>query len=336
MLVIDGSQGEGGGQILRTSLTLAMVTGTDIRVENIRAGRSKPGLMRQHLACVKAAQQISNATLSGAAVGSTQITFKPKAIQAGDYHFAVGTAGSTLLIFQTVLPALALAKDESTVLFEGGTHNMFAPSFDFIQLAFAPLLQKMGVTVSMELSRHGFYPQGGGQWRMHIRPCPSLGGIELLQTGELLQKQAVVTSANIPSHVPARELEEIQRQSGWPPEALQSDTVQCRGSGNLVSLRLYYEHCTEVVEYVGKLGVSAEQVAKRAVKALRRFQLSNAAVGEHLADQLLLPMALGQGGCFRTMKPSLHTRTNADVIHTFTGKQAVFEELDKDLWQIRL
>ncbi|MDH5325285.1 MAG: RNA 3'-terminal phosphate cyclase [Gammaproteobacteria bacterium] len=336
MLQIDGSKGEGGGQILRSSLSMAMVTGSDVHIKNIRAGRSKPGLMRQHLACVKAAQQICNAQVSGAEVGSTEITFKPGAITAGEYEFVVGTAGSTLLIFQTVLPALVLADGESRVKFEGGTHNMFAPSFDFAQLAFVPVLRHMGFDVELQLDRHGFYPQGGGRWQAVIKPLSHSKALDLCQAGALKAKQAVATSVNIPAHVAERELAEVAKCCGWEQQDLRADWVSCLGSGNVLSLRLQHEHCAEVVEYCGKIGVSAEQVAKRAVKALRRYQQSPAAVGEHLADQLLLPMVIACGGVFRTLKPSLHTLTNVDVIHRFTEKRFELVELEKDCWEVQL
>lgn len=336
MLVIDGSQGEGGGQILRTALTMAMVTGTDIRIENIRAGRQKPGLMRQHLACVKAAQTISEAEVSGAEVGATELVFKPKTIKAGDYHFAVGTAGSTTLIFQTVLPALALAEGKSHVSFEGGTHNHFAPSFDFIDIAYLPLLRKMGIGVETELIRHGFYPQGGGQWRATITPVDRIGPLELRDAGALTAKEAVVLSANIPGHIAVRELGEISRQCQWPRQALRTEQVACIGSGNVVSLRLHYAHCSEVVDSIGQLGVSAEKVAKRAIGAVRRYQCAEVPVGEHLADQLLLPMVLGAGGVIHTLKPSSHAATNRDVLGLFTNRPIMFEELGKDRWAIRV
>lgn len=336
MLHIDGSQGEGGGQILRTALTLAMVTGTDIKLDNIRAGRAKPGLMRQHLACVKAAQAISGAEVSGAQVGSTAIIFKPGTVKAGEYAFSVGTAGSTLLVFQTVLPALAVADGISVLRFQGGTHNMLAPSFDFVALAFVPAMQRMGIDIDMQLLRHGFYPQGGGEWQAVIRPAGALKPLELIDAGELINKQAVVTSAHIPNHVPARELEEIAKRCGWPHEALQANTVTSLGSGNILSLRMHYQHHSEVIEQVGKIGLSAEQVARNAIKALRRYQANGAVVGEYLADQLLLPMAIGQGGVYRTLRPSLHTQTNRDVIQRFTAKRIAFEELNKDLWEVRI
>ena len=336
MLIIDGSQGEGGGQVLRSSLTMAMLTGTDIKIENIRAGRAKPGLMRQHLTCVKAAQAISDAEVSGAKVGSTSIVFKPKAIKAGEYEFSVGTAGSTMLIFQTVLPALAVADGESTLKLSGGTHNMMAPSFDFIALAFVPVLKRMGIEIDLSLHRHGFYPQGGGEWSVVIRPSDRIKSLELVEPGDLVSKEAVITSSNIPGHVAEREMNEINKRCGWADNEIRSENVRCLGSGNIVSLRLHYQYCSEVIEHVGKVGLSAERVARNASNDLRRYQASEAVVGEHLADQLLLPMVIGEGGVFRTLKPSLHTKTNRDVIHLFTDKRFKFKELDKNLWEISM
>ncbi len=336
MLQIDGSQGEGGGQILRTSLSMAMVTGTDIKIGNIRAGRARPGLMRQHLACVKAAQAISHAEVSGAKVGSTEIIFKPGALHMGEYEFSVGTAGSTMLIFQTVLPALAMTKGESMLKFHGGTHNMLAPSFDFVALAFAPLLKRMGVSMDMKLIRHGFYPQGGGEWHVRLKSSGRLKALELLEAGELNSREAVVTSANIPAHIAVRETEQISKLCGWARDETRSESVESMGSGNIVSMRLHYRHCSEVFEQVGKVGLSAERVARSAVKDMRRYQANGAVVGVHLADQLMLPMAIGEGGVIRTLKPSHHSITNSDVIHLFTDKRFRFEELAKDFWEIRV
>lgn len=336
MLHIDGSQGEGGGQILRTALSMAMVTGTDISIENIRAGRRKPGLMRQHLTCLQAAQAVSNAKVSGAEIGSTAIEFKPGDIQAGDYEFSVGTAGSTMLVFQTVLPALSMAKETSRIKFSGGTHNSMAPSFDFIQLSFAPLAKMLGVTLDMKLHRHGFYPHGGGEWEAVITPTGPMEPLELVDSGNLLKQEAVITSADLPSHIAAREIDEIQKRTGWSDEAMRVNAVTSCGSGNLVSLRLQYENCCEVIEHVGKFGLSAERVARKALKDLRRYQSSPAPVGEHLADQLLLPMAMAGSGVFRTLKPSLHTRTNRDVLHMFMEKRIEFTEIAADLWEVCL
>lgn len=336
MIHIDGSQGEGGGQILRTSLSLSMVTGKAVQIDNIRAGRSKSGLMRQHLACVKAAQAVCGAEVQGAKMGSTSLRFQPGAIRAGHYDFAVGSAGSTTLILQTVLPALGRAEAQSTVQFEGGTHNDWAPSFDFIEQAFLPLLGRMGVQVELELQRHGFYPQGGGRWQARIQPCQQWQPLHLLEAGALLDKEAVASCVRVPTHVGERELEHLARRGDWHAEQLRNQTVQALGSGNMLSVRLHHEHCTEVFEQAGRLGLQAETVAKRVVKAMRRYQAAGVAVAEHLADQLLLPMALAGGGSIRTLRPSAHCRSNAEVIERFIEARFNFVEEDKDRWRIEL
>src|SRR2546428_9297761 len=160
MITIDGSFGEGGGQILRTALSLSLATGTPFRIENIRAGRKKAGLLRQHLTAVLAAAEIGAAEIEGATLGSTMLTFTPKSVRAGEYRFAVGTAGSGTLVFQTILPALLRASAATRVTIEGGTHNSAAPPFDFLDRTFLPLIRKMGATVSLKLERYGFYPAG--------------------------------------------------------------------------------------------------------------------------------------------------------------------------------
>ena len=255
---------------------------------------------------------------------------------AGEYEFSVGTAGSTMLIFQTVLPALAQASQSSKIVFHGGTHNMMAPSFDFIAVAFVPLLKRMGIKVDMSLQRHGFYPQGGGQWSAHIYPAKEMKPLQLIDAGKWQGNEAVVTSANIPEHVAKRELDVIRDKCDWSDDSLRADNVVALGGGNIVSLRLHHQSCSEVVEHVGRVGVSAERIARAAVKELRRYQACAAVVGEHLADQLMLPMVIGAGGVYRTLAPSQHSKTNRDVIHRFTDKRIRFEQLEKDLWEIQI
>ncbi len=336
MLKIDGSQGEGGGQILRSALTLSMTTGTEIEIHNIRAGRSKPGLMRQHLACVKAAAEICQGDVDGAELGSTQIRLKPGKLKAGSYRFSVGTAGSTALIFQTVMPALALLDHPSILSFEGGTHNDFAPSVDFLQHAFLPAVHSMGFRAEIAMQRHGFYPQGGGLWQATVHPAAEWQALQRREAGELQDRVAVAISSNIPKHVARRELNTLQQLLSWNENQLISERVDSVSSGNFLSLRLHYQHHTELIEQVGKVGLSAEKVARKAVDELRRYQLSGAVVGEHLADQLLLPMALARGGRFTTCRPSLHSETNRAVIEAFTDQRFQFTQLDKDCWEIEL
>lgn len=184
MITIDGSFGEGGGQILRTSLALSLVTGQAFRIQNIRAGRPKPGLLRQHLTAVEAATKVSDGAVDGAALGSKELVFKPGKVTPGDYRFAVGTAGSATLVLQTVLPALMLGKQTSRLTLEGGTHNSHAPPFDFLQRAFLPLLCRMGPEINVKLERHGFFPAGGGRFTVDLTPAEKLSPLNLQTRGE--------------------------------------------------------------------------------------------------------------------------------------------------------
>src|SRR5271154_16708 len=188
MIHIDGSSGEGGGQILRSSLSLSLVTGTPFRIENIRAKRERGGLLRQHLTAVLAASEISSAQVEGATLGSKTLTFAPGMIRPGTYHFAVGTAGSGTLVLQTILPALMTASAASQLTIEGGTHNMHAPPFDFLQRTFLPIVNRLGPKITATLSRYGFYPAGGGCFSATIEPCERLAPIHLLARGEITRR----------------------------------------------------------------------------------------------------------------------------------------------------
>ena len=199
MISIDGSFGEGGGQILRTALGLSLVTGQPFRIEKIRAGRRNPGLLRQHLTAVKAAAKIGQAEIAGVNIGSTQLTFTPGRVAHGDYQFAVGTAGSATLVLQTILPALLVSGDQdqqTQLTIEGGTHNPFAPPFDFLSQAFLPLLERMGVRVEARLERYGFYPAGGGRIEITIKPAKRLEPIELNERGKILNRRATALGSS--------------------------------------------------------------------------------------------------------------------------------------------
>lgn len=214
--MIDGSLGDGGGQILRTSLALSMITGTPIEINHIRAKRGKPGLRRQHLTALRAAAQISEAAISGDQIGSKQIKFHPKRTTAGDYRFDVGSAGSTSLILQTILPPLMLADRSSTIELIGGTHNPFAPPVDFLALAFLPILNRMGPRVTLQLERPGFYPAGGGRLRFAIEPAASLKPLAIVRRGEIVRRRCQAVIANLPDHIAERELATVAAALDWP------------------------------------------------------------------------------------------------------------------------
>lgn len=327
MIRIDGSRGEGGGQVLRSALGLSIATGVPFEIHSIRAGRKKPGLMRQHLAAVRAAAQVSSADVVGDALGSTALRFRPEPVRAGEFHFAVGSAGSTTLVLQTILPGLWSADGESVVHVEGGTHNPLAPPFDFLASAFLPVLGRMGPRVEAELHRPGFFPAGGGEVRVRVTPAERLEPLEILERGAAVGRRAVVHLSSLPSDIADRELDVVRELLGWSPRdcvVLQAEDPS--GPGNVVSLELHHENVSEVATGFGAKHRSAERVARGVVHELRRYIASDAPVGVHLADQLLLPLAMAGGGAFRTLPLSGHTRTNAALIEEFLPVRFAFEE----------
>ncbi|MBW3560898.1 MAG: RNA 3'-terminal phosphate cyclase [Actinobacteria bacterium] len=324
MLQVDGSTG--GGQVLRSALTLSLVTGQAVRVRGIRANRPRPGLRNQHLAAVRLAARIGGAEVLGAATGSQDLTFEPSTIRAGDHEADVGTAGSATLILQTVLLPLLRADAPSTVTVTGGTHNRSAPPFDFLHRAWVPRLRELGADLSVRLDRHGFEPEGGGRVTASVEPSPLTGPLELTDPGELLDRRAHVLLADLPRHIAERELDAIRQELGWPRDACTVGEVPADGAGNALLLEVVHEHVTEVVTGFGRLGVPAEEVAGEAVAALQRYLDPGVAVGPHLADQLLLPMALADGGELTTVPATSHLITNAEVIQRFLGVTVAIEE----------
>ena len=318
MLVIDGSFGEGGGQILRSAVALATVTRTPVRIENVRAGRRRPGLARQHLTAVRAAAEVCGGRLEGAAVGSTTLEFEPGEARPGSYRFDVGTAGSTTLVLQTLLPALVTAPSPSRLVLEGGTHNPMAPAFPFLRDTFLPLLGRMGPEVEVTLESPGFYPAGGGRLRVDVRPCAALRGIEIHDRGEIRVRRATAIVARLPRHIGERELRQVQKKLRWADSELHLEEVpDARGPGNVLVLQVGSEALTETVVGFGKVGVKAETVALKAVQELRRYLKADVPVGPYLADQLLLPLALAGGGGFTTVPLSRHATTQIDLIGRF-------------------
>ncbi len=337
MLTIDGSAGEGGGQILRTSIGLALATRTPVRITGIRKGRPRPGLMRQHLTAVRAATEIGHAEVTGAELGSTEIVFTPGEVSPGDYRFEIGTAGSTTLVLQTVLPALLCAKERSTIALVGGTDNPMAPSFEFLARAFLPLLARLGPTVTAEIEARGFYPAGGGRFRVTVEPEPSLGRLDLLERGAVLKKSVVATVANLPRAIAQRELEAANEVLGWDRESLRIDALKgAPGPGNVVSIVIESEHVTEVVTSFGEKGRPAEIVGASAAREALAYLEAGVPVGPHLADQLLLPMALAGGGSFRTITPSSHTTTHLRLLEQILGVRSRVEPLGKGAWEIEV
>ncbi|MFW6108000.1 MAG: RNA 3'-terminal phosphate cyclase [bacterium] len=318
MIEIDGAFGEGGGQILRTSLALSLATGQPFHITRIRASRSKPGLRRQHLAAARAAAEIGQAETDGMAMSSDDLTFAPGAIRPGWHHFSVGTAGSATLVLQTVLPALLTADGPSSLTLEGGTHNPFAPPFDFLHRTFLGLVNRMGPAAAVQLQRPGFYPAGGGRFTAEVEPAARLEPLELLERGRETGRRARAMVSALPVHIAERELRVVGREPGWAGAARSVEIVDDpAGPGNALLLELGFEHAVEVFTGFGRRGVRAEAVAGQALAEAREYLDAGAPVGPHLADQLLVPLALAGGGLFRTMPLTEHARTNIEVVRAF-------------------
>jgi RNA 3'-terminal phosphate cyclase (ATP) len=328
MLTIDGAHGEGGGQIIRTSLALSLVTGKPFLVERARANRAKPGLRQQHLTAVRAAAAIGNAKVEGAAVGSTEFAFTPGVVTPGDYTFNIGTAGSTTLVLQTVLPPLMIASAPSVLRFEGGTHNVHAPPYDFLERTFLPLVSRMGPQILIELGRYGFYPLGGGRFDVFIEPATQQRLLELLKRGRILAQRARALVVNLPASMAERELKVIKEKMGLSGEQLQPEiSHNAISRGTAVMIEIQSEHLTEVFTRIGERGVRAEVIAEQAADEALDYLRTQAPVGEHLADQLLVPLALCGGGAFATTRVSLHTETNIEIIRKFLDVDIAVKEI---------
>lgn len=315
---IDASFGEGGGQVLRSSLALALFTQRAIRLRNIRSRRVKPGLQPQHLTCVLAAQQVGQANVEGAKVGSVELVFEPSGVFPGEYQFDIGTAGSTSLVLQTVLPPLMCASAPSSVTFTGGTHNPLAPTYDFLASAYLPLINRMGPRVTARLERIGFYPRGGGRLHVEIQPAARLAGLELLERGPLVRRRAVALVARLPTHIADRELHVVGRELGFDADELQVEEVSDSLSpGNALSITFEAEQLTAVFTAIGRHGVPAEAVAAQATEQAQRWLDAGVPVDDHMADQLILPLAMAGSSSFRTLALSGHTTTHIDLVQRF-------------------
>ena len=337
MIRIDGSQGEGGGQILRTALALSACTGQGFSIENIRAGRRKPGLMRQHLSCVHAVQKVCAAEVEGDAISSQTLRFVPGQANAGEYNFAVGSAGSAMLVLQSVLPPLLLAGSPSQLILEGGTHNPMSPPFHFIAEVFVPALTKIGFNCSCEIERWGFYPAGGGRIRVSILPAADrLQKIDLCTPGKFSGSSVLAAVSKIPWEIAEDECNTVVNAADFEVVHKQALTVDSPGPGNVVMLRLDYENSRAMFCGFGELGVSRKKVASAVYREANRFFKSGAAVDLHLADQLLLPMALAGGGAYTTTEPTQHTMTNMKIIEMFLPVSHEINQIDAKLWKLQI
>lgn len=317
IIQIDGSFGEGGGQVLRSALTLSMCTGQPFRISRIRAGRKKPGLLRQHLTAVRAAAKICSAHVSGDEMRSGELRFEPGPIGGGKYRFAVGTAGSATLVLQTILPALLQADGPSELQLEGGTHNPFAPPFDFINEVYLPRLRQMGAKVEAEIERWGFYPAGGGTFRVNVEPIVAWKKLSIMACSEKHSIDVRAILSDVPYIAGEKELNYLHEFIEFPEADGQVLQVPSPGPGNALMVAVRAESGDELFTAFGAVNLPAKTVAKRVAEEVRAFLAAHVPVGTHLADQLLVPMALAGGGEFVTQPLSLHAQTNIEIIKKF-------------------
>lgn len=350
-LKIDGSTGEGGGQIIRTALSLSMLTGTPIEITNIRAGRAKPGLMRQHLMCVQASQQISNAVVTGAHLGSMAFTFTPNTVQAGDYTFDIGSAGSTSLVLQTLLPALLFTSTDlnqkSTVTIIGGTHNPLAPTTDFLTEAFVPALAKLGMQIDIELQQVGFAPIGGGTIKATITPFLRRANtlpFKLTERGELVNIALVASVLNLEYDICKRELASAKAaliEAGIDDALIttRGNKLHGIGEGNTCYAKVTHEtsdmqnhkeYHSEIFTLLGEKRSSAEKIGGRLSGSVKRYLFdTDALIDEYLTDQLLLPLAVAGGGAFSARVISEHSKTQAWLIQQFLSVEIMLKVIDE-------
>lgn len=336
MLTIDGAYGEGGGQVLRTALTLAALTGRPFRIEHIRARRENPGLRPQHLTAVRAAAAVCEAGLEGDELGAQVLAFVPTGPpRSGEYTFDVadaaraGSAGSVALVLQTVLLPLARADGDSRVTLRGGTHVPWAPPVPYLEHVFLPVLARLGVRAEVELARWGFYPAGGGEIRVSVvgREGP-LSPVSLTQRGDLQRVWGVAAVMNLPAHIPQRMAARARNVLAEAGLQAQVKPLRLRGAGPGAGIFLFTQYANVTTGFTahGRKGLPAEHVAQAACEELLVHHRSGAPADAHLADQVVLAMALAQGSSqVITSRVSQHLLTNAWVVQQFLSRDVRVE-----------
>jgi RNA 3'-terminal phosphate cyclase (ATP) len=339
MIVIDGSHGEGGGQVLRSSLSLSALLGEPIRIENIRVKRPNPGLQAQHLTGVRALAQVCRAELEGAELGSPTLTFGPRsAPRSGEYSWDVaqarkgGSAGATSLVFQALLMPLLLAEGNSRLFLRGGTHVAWSPPFHYLKMVYLPTLDRLGFQARVDIEQWGWYPIGEGLMTALItgigQRISGVSGLDLAERGELKRLYGISALSNLPGHIAERQksqAEKVLRRKGFDPQ-IEIVDVPSRGRGTALFLLAEFENVRAGFTSLGRKGKPAEKVAEEACAEFLRYYESGAALDQHLADQLILPLALLEGrSSFTTCRITRHLLTNVWVVEQFLTTRFLVE-----------
>jgi RNA 3'-terminal phosphate cyclase (ATP) len=333
MIEIDGSQGEGGGQVLRTSLALSSLTGQPLHIYNIRARRSKPGLLPQHLKSVEAAVAISSANVRGATINSRELIFQPGQVHPGRYQFDIGTAGSTSLVLQTIYLPLSFADGKSYLSITGGTHVPHSPCYHYLEYQWLHYIRQIGLEIDLSMEKAGFFPRGGGCIRASIRSAKELTPLEAIERGNMQRLSGLSAVANLSEEIAKRQkLQALRRlESRFHDTKIKTLALPSSAKGTFLSLLAEFEYSRCFYFALGELRKRAECVADEAVDALETFLSTDGTVDQYLADQLLLPLAFASGiSRLHTSQITLHTLTNAAIIQNFLPVKIA---IDADLGQ---
>ncbi|HEV3145842.1 MAG TPA: RNA 3'-terminal phosphate cyclase [Gemmataceae bacterium] len=328
MIELDGSMGEGGGQILRTSLALSLVTGQPFRLRKIRAGRPKPGLQPQHLMSARAVATIGQAKVSGDAIGSRELVFEPGEVKPGKYRFAIGTAGATGLVLHTIyLPLAWKAAGPSEVVLEGGTHVSTSPCFHFLQTTWRAWMERLGLHLKLKMNRPGFYPRGGGQVELAIQPCQRIRGLNLTKREPITSASGFSAVAGLPEHIAKRQARraKYRLEENGIASAIVEETWS-GGPGSVLAIVFDSAPVPTLFFGLGARGKPAEKVADEAVSQALAYAQSGEPVDPHSADQIVLPLALAEDASeFRVSEITKHLITNIAVIQHFMSREIVCE-----------
>ncbi|MEW6003201.1 MAG: RNA 3'-terminal phosphate cyclase [Nitrospirota bacterium] len=321
MIELDGSFGEGGGQVLRTALGLSCLLNKSFHIFNIRKKRKKPGLMPQHLMGIRASKLISGANVSGDSEGSQELFFEPVEVKSGDYFFDIGTAGSTSLLLQAILPPLVFAKGRSFITLKGGTHVPFSPPFHYISEVFIPTLEKIGIMLETRIENYGFYPRGGGKISVDVNPSGGVIGINFLERGGIKRIKGTSGVGNLPLHIAERQRDAALRILATEELFAEIETlsVPASGHGTFIFLKIEADDCIAGFSSLGERGKRAELVGEEAARNFLNYYLSSACLDQHMADQIVLYLAVAEGeSSFTTSQITSHLLTNLWAIGKFT------------------
>lgn len=325
-VVIDGSMGEGGGQVVRTSVALSAVTGKAVRIKNIRAGRSRPGLMAQHLTAIRAVGQLCDAEVAGDKVGSSEVMFSPSCVRPGRIDVEVGTAGSVSLVLQSCILALARTDGESLLIIKGGTDVKMAPPLSYYDLVLFPLLKMMGIDAVIEEFKRGFYPEGGGMCQVRVGP-KGIVGLDLDVRGGFKGTKGVAYSQNLPEHVVSRMASTAKRELvDHQPVTILQERSYGPSTGAGVVLSAIYERTVIGSSCLGEKGMSSERVAQMASEELRTYLRSICTLDVHASDQLLPYMALADSpSVFIVDRVTSHLETQIELVRKFLDMDVSIE-----------